>query len=58
MRLTISRLAAASACLALGACARHVAHAPLLAPRPTPMPPTWRGAGITTRAICPPRSGL
>ena len=32
MRLTISRLAAASACLALGACASHVAHAPLLAP--------------------------
>ena len=34
MRLTISRLAAASACLALGACASHVAHAPLLAPPP------------------------
>jgi len=31
MRLTISRLAAASACLALGACASHLAHAPLLA---------------------------
>ncbi len=34
MRLTISRLAAASACLALGACASHLAHAPLLAAPP------------------------
>lgn len=28
MRLTISRLAAACACLGLGACASHTAHAP------------------------------
>ncbi|OEZ49665.1 tetratricopeptide repeat protein [Janthinobacterium sp. MP5059B] len=34
MRLTISRLAAACACLGLGACASHTAHAPLL-----PAPP-------------------
>ena len=31
MRLTISRLAAACACLGLGACASHTAHAPQLA---------------------------
>lgn len=34
MRLTITRLAAACACLGLGACASHTAHAPLL-----PAPP-------------------
>ncbi|PHV17029.1 hypothetical protein CSQ90_11360 [Janthinobacterium sp. BJB303] len=32
MRLTISRLAAACACLGLGACASHTAHAPPLPP--------------------------